>query len=121
MFLVDGNWGNWGEFGPATKTCDEGFRTRVRQCNNPPPRGKGKPCKGSDKETLLFEFGRCILKEVDTEFKEFSMGMWKNEGRTAGLWKVIYEKSKDVTGDGYYLLADSTWRKREDKAIIISD
>ncbi|CAB4026504.1 MAM and LDL-receptor class A domain-containing 2, partial [Paramuricea clavata] len=118
----NGNWGNWGEYGPPSKTCDEGFRTRFRKCNNPQPRGFGKPCQGSDRESFLFEFGRCVLKKLDTEFNRFSMGMWKHEEGTPGfLWKIVHQPSRDVTGDGYFLFADSNLRKREDQAKIISD
>ena len=62
-FPVDGNWGDWGEFGPPSKTCDEGFRKRVRKCDNPAPRNHGNPCQGSSEQNLLFEFGRCVLSK----------------------------------------------------------
>lgn len=63
LFSVNGNWGSWGKFGPPTKNCDEGFRTRTRLCNNPFPRGGGKSCEGRSEESYLFEFGRCVLSE----------------------------------------------------------
>ena len=45
-FTEDGNWSTWGAWADCSKTCDEGGRSRIRTCTNPPPRGGGKYCSG---------------------------------------------------------------------------
>ena len=41
---VDGNYSNWSEFSPCTKTCGAGFKTKTRECDNPVPVGEGRNC-----------------------------------------------------------------------------
>ena len=48
--VSDGQWGEWSSWSTCTKKCGGGFRDRVRQCNNPEPKGRGKPCEGEDTE-----------------------------------------------------------------------
>ena len=49
---MDGAWSSWGEFGPCSVTCSDGFRSRFRSCDNPPPADGGDTCPGpgEDKE-----------------------------------------------------------------------
>ena len=44
--LVDGGWGEWEDFGPCSKTCDDGIKVRLRDCNQPRPRDGGLYCFG---------------------------------------------------------------------------
>ena len=50
-FAVDGGWSNWENYGPCSKTCGSGSRTRTRTCNDPAPAEGGKPYIGSGSET----------------------------------------------------------------------
>ncbi|XP_028406033.1 MAM and LDL-receptor class A domain-containing protein 2-like [Dendronephthya gigantea] len=60
-----------------------------------------------------------------------NIGMWKHAKGTPGFfWNVKFGVGEgvantgpniDATGDGYFLIADSSKRKREDRAVIISD
>ncbi|XP_038078580.1 thrombospondin-1-like isoform X1 [Patiria miniata] len=45
---VDGQWGQFSEFTPCTKTCDGGWQERYRFCDSPPPAHGGRDCVGSD-------------------------------------------------------------------------
>ena len=44
--IVDGNWGKWTDFGECSKTCGDGLKKRMRECNNPAPKYGGKSCEG---------------------------------------------------------------------------
>ena len=46
-FLVDGQWGPFGNWSTCSQTCGGGMRTRQRECNNPPPSNGGLDCVGS--------------------------------------------------------------------------
>ena len=46
MFLeTDGLWSNWGEFDACSSSC-VGKQRRIRRCDNPPPKGRGRTCPG---------------------------------------------------------------------------
>ena len=56
---VDGNWGAWYN-SSCSHTCDGGVRSRMRDCNNPPPQNGGLLC--------LVPGNHRIAKEIaDTE------------------------------------------------------
>ena len=42
--LVHGNYGNWSLSSACNVTCDEGFETWARNCNNPEPKFGGRNC-----------------------------------------------------------------------------
>ena len=52
------HWGMWGEYDTCSMQCGDGYRTRERQCDNPPPRN-GKQCYGHRTETSLCRLRRC--------------------------------------------------------------
>ena len=45
---IHGGWGVWIPSGICSVTCGGGIRRYERQCNNPPPRNGGLPCRGDD-------------------------------------------------------------------------
>ncbi|VDI01369.1 Hypothetical predicted protein [Mytilus galloprovincialis] len=45
---VKGVWSLWASWGECSVTCEDGIRTRRRECNHPPPNNGGKPCPGND-------------------------------------------------------------------------
>ena len=51
---VDGNWGEWREWGACSKKCGPGQRTRTRGCNNPAPAYGGSACTGDNVQTQGF-------------------------------------------------------------------
>ena len=58
-FAVDGGWSNWENYGPCSKTCGSGSRTRTRTCNDPAPAEGGKPCVGLGSETQTCNVKAC--------------------------------------------------------------
>jgi hypothetical protein len=58
---VDGNWSEWGKW-YCTVTCGSGVRRRYRQCTNPAPLFKGKPCEGDSNE-----FSECKFDDKNTQ------------------------------------------------------
>ena len=47
FILVDGGYSKWTSWGKCTKDCKQ---LRIRECNNPSPKGKGKDCPGEGTE-----------------------------------------------------------------------
>lgn len=41
---VNGGYGEWTHWDKCTADCGEGFHTRTRACDSPPPSGNGKTC-----------------------------------------------------------------------------
>ncbi|XP_060079617.1 scavenger receptor cysteine-rich type 1 protein M130-like isoform X3 [Ylistrum balloti] len=46
MCPIDGHWGQWNGWTPCSVSCENGTRTRSRQCDNPVPVHNGRPCSG---------------------------------------------------------------------------
>uniref|UniRef100_A0A3Q2CT39 Hemicentin-1 n=1 Tax=Cyprinodon variegatus TaxID=28743 RepID=A0A3Q2CT39_CYPVA len=47
---INGNWGQWSNWGSCSKTCNGGQRRRYRTCDNPRPAYGGRACPGADSE-----------------------------------------------------------------------
>lgn len=50
FLLVDGQFGDWSDWGTCTVTCGGGEQKRIRTCANPAPQYGGKPCNGETTE-----------------------------------------------------------------------
>ena len=48
--LVNGNWGNWMQWSACSVSCEEGRKTRSRNCDDPAPANGGTPCQGKQNE-----------------------------------------------------------------------
>ena len=40
--IIDGQWGNWGEFSECSRICGGGVQKRYRLCDNPRSKNGGK-------------------------------------------------------------------------------
>lgn len=58
--LLNGGWSGWGTWGPCSKTCGAGKRSRTRSCTRPIPSGGGKNCLGPK-----VEVGSCHLSPCE--------------------------------------------------------
>ncbi|KAG8447614.1 hypothetical protein GDO86_014935 [Hymenochirus boettgeri] len=57
--FVNGEFSEWQEWGPCTRTCGQGVQERVRLCNNPPPANGGRLCLGQDVEMRACKLPLC--------------------------------------------------------------
>ena len=67
LFLVDGVWADWPEWGlsDCSVTCGGGDQSRTRLCNNPPPQHGGADCTAdgtTDTETQACNDNPCPSK-----------------------------------------------------------
>ncbi|KAM4548643.1 hemicentin-1 isoform 1-T1 [Odontesthes bonariensis] len=58
---VDGNWSEWSPWEECSRTCDQGNRTRLRTCSNPPAQHGGRPCEGKAVEVIMCSVRPCPL------------------------------------------------------------
>ncbi|XP_063436524.1 coadhesin-like [Mytilus trossulus] len=56
---VNGNWESWQNWTPCSASCDSGFKTRKRLCNNPVPSSSDSYCNGESFEVLKCNTARC--------------------------------------------------------------
>ncbi|CAB3986816.1 Zinc metallo ase nas-15 [Paramuricea clavata] len=128
---IDGNWGEWTPWSACSHSCNEGKRLRTRKCDNPEPKNKGKPCKGSSEHKILCVQPRCNLDFDDTDFRDGRFGMWENDiYDTPGLNWIIGKGNTPTEGTGphgdhttkkdFYLYVESTGRRENDVARLMS-
>ncbi|KAM5157512.1 SCO-spondin-like [Mantella aurantiaca] len=48
---VNGAWSPWEEWSACDAPCQGGVRSRIRKCENPPPKNNGRPCRGESVQT----------------------------------------------------------------------
>ena len=58
FYLVDCEWGPYGEWSTCSKTCGGGEKSRSREVEIPASSG-GQPCEGEDTETVDCNMGLC--------------------------------------------------------------
>ena len=63
LIATNGVWGSWTPYSSCSKSCGKGYKSRVRECNKPPPLGGGKPCVGHAKETVNCNKDSCSCKK----------------------------------------------------------
>lgn len=62
LFLVNGNWGEWSQWGECSTSCNKGQRKRFRACDNPAPAGGGRDCSGPSQQTESCSMHLCPSK-----------------------------------------------------------
>ncbi|CAG2188228.1 HMCN [Mytilus edulis] len=61
---VNGDWGSWSGWTVCSSSCDSGYRTRSRICNNPVPSSNGAYCNGNSFEVLNCSIAMCTVLAV---------------------------------------------------------
>ncbi|WAR30605.1 HMCN1-like protein, partial [Mya arenaria] len=69
--ILDGGWSNWSPWQQCSVECGNGFKERVRSCDNPAPSNQGLFCPGSDTERQA-----CKLKECPCKYVNGNWGGW---------------------------------------------
>ena len=58
-FLVNGNWGDWQNYGACNVTCGGGIKTRNRICDSPSTAFGGDDCQGAGSESQTCNNSPC--------------------------------------------------------------
>ncbi|XP_022780212.1 coadhesin-like isoform X4 [Stylophora pistillata] len=94
---VNGNWSPWSLWGSCSKTCDEGFQKRMRECSDPAPTNGGKVCMGE-----AIESKKCLLKLCPVNGNWSPWSSWGPCSKTCdgGFQKRMRECSDPVPANG---------------------
>ena len=57
--VVDGGWGDYGEWSECSEECGGGSQTRSRSCDSPSPAHGGADCDGESSETRACNEQNC--------------------------------------------------------------
>ncbi|WAR29734.1 HMCN1-like protein, partial [Mya arenaria] len=88
---VDGKWGEWKEWTTCSASCDQGTRSRSRDCDDPAPKYGGKQCVGSGSDE-----GMCQIKECP------HWSSWQNVGKcsvTCGQGFLVLKRTCSTGND----------------------
>lgn len=79
--VIDGNWGQWSEWGTCSALCGKGSYSRSRTCSDPAPKYGGRECLGSSTETQECMIQKCDSGAVDCTFdvKSSPLCTWSDE------------------------------------------
>ena len=72
IFLVNGQWSDWEDWGECSITCGGGNQTRSRVCDNPEPAFGGKNCTEDGSmasETQMCNEDACPGEEINYSLK----------------------------------------------------
>ena len=67
---IHGHWSVWSVWSKCSLTCGNGFKTRHRDCTNPPPQFGGLECVGARKDKMECDTG--IFCPVDGQWSSWS-------------------------------------------------
>ncbi|KAK3107042.1 hypothetical protein FSP39_005764 [Pinctada imbricata] len=82
---VDGQWSKWGAWDSCSASCNGGYMSRVRSCDNPVPSGGGNQCTGVRRDTNKCNTNDCpcgsyfIGANDKARERQFE---WTNSGRS---------------------------------------
>ncbi|XP_077287306.1 hemicentin-1-like [Arctopsyche grandis] len=77
---VDGGWGQWNAWSSCSSSCGVGQRKRIRECNQPIPKWKGKSCKGAN-----LQIEQCINPSCDIDRNVFKKNNYNKNAHRANL------------------------------------
>uniref|UniRef100_A0A2C9KKF4 Peptidase M12B domain-containing protein n=1 Tax=Biomphalaria glabrata TaxID=6526 RepID=A0A2C9KKF4_BIOGL len=63
---VNGGWGHWKQYGPCSRTCGGGVKSKIRECDNPVPKNGGTYCLGA-----RVRYKSCFVKECPSPSRDF--------------------------------------------------
>ena len=103
LVLVDGKWSPWSKWTACSASCGAAKRSRLRDCNSPPPAHGGKSCEGSSKQEEYCSIAPCKGETYSRTFIKFSIFLgkpgdnhqtWNNETSFKskcfpGLWNIL--------------------------------
>lgn len=107
-FPVDGQWSNWSNWGPCSKTCNYGVRTRSRTCNNPAPAHGGKPCQGDANHQESCNLQKCPLGKCQTHPSFYYITSWYVINISELIWTIWSTYT-------LYINSSIFWRRRRNR------
>ncbi|KAK3092770.1 hypothetical protein FSP39_007057, partial [Pinctada imbricata] len=81
---IDGQWSHWLQWTSCSASCEGGYRTRMRECNNPEPKYGGKNCRGSNSDTFICNMGPC-----NVEFPQSEWSSWGDCSSSCGKGQEV--------------------------------
>ncbi|CAD6233944.1 GSCOCG00007421001-RA-CDS [Cotesia congregata] len=94
LIPIDGQWGEWGRYGPCSRSCGGGIKAKRRECNNPPPQNSGNYCIGEH-----VRYHSCGTKECppgSPDFREEQCAMWNNHHNVQNLSRDVKWHAKSI-------------------------
>ncbi|KAG8040963.1 hypothetical protein G9C98_001951 [Cotesia typhae] len=94
LIPIDGQWGEWGRYGPCSRSCGGGIKAKRRECNNPPPQNGGNYCIGEH-----VKYHSCGTKECppgSPDFREEQCAMWNNHHNVQNLSRDVKWHAKSI-------------------------
>ncbi|XP_044585888.1 A disintegrin and metalloproteinase with thrombospondin motifs 9 isoform X2 [Cotesia glomerata] len=94
LIPIDGQWGEWGRYGPCSRSCGGGIKAKRRECNNPPPQNSGNYCIGEH-----VKYHSCGTKECppgSPDFREEQCAMWNNHHNVQNLSRDVKWHAKSI-------------------------
>ena len=67
VFVVNGGWSSWSEYGACSATCGTANKTRSRSCTSPTPLHGGEDCEGIFSETAFCVQASCPGRQCQTK------------------------------------------------------
>ncbi|XP_076093735.1 hemicentin-1-like isoform X1 [Mytilus galloprovincialis] len=69
--MVHGQYSDWSDWNPCSKSCGTGNQLRTRECNNPPPTNGGRYCQGPSLDNRT-----CVVTECPVPGDWSEWGLW---------------------------------------------
>ncbi|VEL21683.1 unnamed protein product, partial [Protopolystoma xenopodis] len=79
LFIVHGQWSNWGSWSPCSRTCGIGVQSRERDCSEPAPAFGGRMCSGNAHDVRRCEVtlaGDCVPDSKFDEPSSLGLAEW---------------------------------------------
>ncbi|KAL9956652.1 hypothetical protein ACROYT_G038161 [Oculina patagonica] len=97
---LNGHWGRWAAWSACSKTCDEGYQTRSRLCNDPPPQFNGNICEGVLVQVQMCKGNR---PKCTSSSKVTNSGNWRKRTRT----RLLENEKINSSNTMYKVLPDT--------------
>ncbi|XP_018333129.1 semaphorin-5A, partial [Agrilus planipennis] len=85
----DGQWSEWGDWGPCSVPCGGGFRKRQRRCDNPLPSNGGLDCIGCH-----LEYETCNMHSCSEQKRHSPWTPWLLANKSTDIGEYVEKRFK---------------------------